>query len=60
MIDQKIFEKWEIQYLNAFYFVINSIAKVGYSDILPMNSCEKIYVMILNTFGLLIFGYYIC
>ena len=45
--------------MNALYFTINSLSKVGYSDIIPSNNIEKIFSMVLNSFGLLILGYFI-
>ena len=44
--------------MNAVYFVVNSLSKVGYNDI-TVSEIEKVYVIVLNSFGLFILGYFI-
>ncbi|CAK85696.1 unnamed protein product (macronuclear) [Paramecium tetraurelia] len=36
-------ESWEVQYLEAFYFMSVTMFTVGYGDINPQNSLEKVF-----------------
>ena len=48
-----------VYYLNALYFVICSLSKVGYGDIVPFDNSEKVYVILINIVGIVLFGYII-
>ena len=43
-------KNWKIRYLNAFYFSIVTQVTVGYGDISPQNSIEKIAAMYVSYF----------
>jgi hypothetical protein len=44
-------------YIEAFYFNLVTIFTVGYGDITPYNSIERIYNMILMIFGVLLYSF---
>jgi hypothetical protein len=44
-------------YIRAFYFNLVTIFTVGYGDITPYNSIERIYNMILMVFGVLLYSF---
>ena len=43
--------------MTAYYFVITTFATVGYGDITPTNTFEKIYVMVMELFGIVSYSY---
>ena len=45
------------QFVTCIYFVVLSIATVGYGDIYPINSSERIFCMVLMISGNLVVGY---
>eukprot|EP00835_Amoeboradix_gromovi_P005184 NODE_464_length_8145_cov_0.677977.p1 type:complete len:530 gc:universal NODE_464_length_8145_cov_0.677977:2628-1039(-) len=47
----------ESQFITSLYFVIGSVATVGYGEIYPVNSKERIFCCILMISGNLITGY---
>ena len=44
-------------YITAYYFVITTFSSVGYGDITPQTSIEKVFVMIMEIIGFITFSY---
>ncbi|CAD8092518.1 unnamed protein product [Paramecium sonneborni] len=42
-INKVFYESWKVQYLEAFYFMSVTMFTVGYGDINPQNSLEKVF-----------------
>mmetsp|Transcript_9926 Transcript_9926/g.22814 ORF Transcript_9926/g.22814 Transcript_9926/m.22814 type:complete len:504 (-) Transcript_9926:1962-3473(-) len=43
-------------YIVAFYFCLTTMTSVGYGDVLPMSDRERIYVIVLEFVGAIVFG----
>ena len=43
-------------YIGAFYFALTTMTSVGYGDILPYNNAERVYAIILEFIGAIIFA----
>ena len=39
-------QEWTIQYMSAFYWSTVTVMTVGYGDVVPINSIERIYAFI--------------
>ncbi|EAR97551.2 cyclic nucleotide-binding domain protein (macronuclear) [Tetrahymena thermophila SB210] len=50
-------EEWYVQFLNAFYFSAVTMVTVGYGDVTPSSSAEKIYSIITILTGCGVFAY---
>lgn len=50
-------ENWQIQYMSSFYWSIVTVMTVGYGDITPTNSNERLYCLFVILFGGMIFPY---
>jgi len=44
-------------YIKSLYFIITTVATVGYGDISPQNNAEMIYCIMLMLFGVLLFTF---
>eukprot|EP00614_Pseudopedinella_elastica_P007740 CAMPEP_0172599264 /NCGR_PEP_ID=MMETSP1068-20121228/19323_1 /TAXON_ID=35684 /ORGANISM="Pseudopedinella elastica, Strain CCMP716" /LENGTH=887 /DNA_ID=CAMNT_0013399447 /DNA_START=195 /DNA_END=2858 /DNA_ORIENTATION=- len=61
MDDAKPFAKWDMgdQYVAAFYFAITTMSSVGYGDICPSSTSERLYMILAMTVGGGIYGFII-
>ena len=50
-------ENWQIRYMSSFYWSIVTVMTVGYGDITPVNSSERLYCLLVILFGGMIFPY---
>lgn len=50
-------ETWEVKYINSFYFTTISMITIGYGDIVPKTSMEKVYVTFVAILGSCVFSY---
>ena len=50
-------ESWQIQYMSSFYWSIVTVMTVGYGDITPTNSNERLFCLFVILFGGMIFPY---
>ena len=48
---------WSVQYMSAFYWSIVTVMTVGYGDITPENSSERLVCLFVILFGGMIFPY---
>lgn len=53
MVDSSFIDK----YINSFYFSIITMVTVGYGDITPKSTIEKLYVTIMTILSCGIFAY---
>lgn len=60
IVKQKIQDKSDSEvYLICIYFVFTTLTTIGYGDITPSNDCEKVFVLVLISFGVGFYSYLI-
>ena len=47
------------RYCAAFYFAIVTLTSVGYGDVHPQNSVERVYLIVVIMCGALLYGFFI-
>ena len=52
-----VFSDWYVKYLNSFYFVCITMNTVGYGDITPMNTKEKLFSIVFTYIACGVFAY---
>lgn len=50
-------EPWEIRYLNSLYFSFVTMITIGYGDIHPWTSIEKVFMMFMGLTSCGVFAY---
>ncbi len=48
---------WKFKYERALYFSLITMITVGYGDVTPQNSLERIYVMVVTIISCGVFAY---
>jgi hypothetical protein len=52
-------ENWVIWYVYSYYWAASTMFAVGYGDIHPVNSSERMYALITQVVGAMVYGYII-
>lgn len=48
---------WSDRYVNSLYWAIITMTTVGYGDVIPYNTTEKVFVIIIALISSVIFAY---
>ncbi|KRX05690.1 Cyclic nucleotide-binding protein [Pseudocohnilembus persalinus] len=55
--EEKYGENWIDHYINSLYWAVITMITVGYGDITPVNTIERIFVIVITLISCGIFGY---